>query len=254
MATFRKSSSGGPRDYLAWEAAGLRWLAAAHAVPVVEVLDVGPDHLDLARLEPSRATAAHAHRLGIGLARLHDSGACAHGAPPEGWEGDGYLGPADHPLPLPTGEYERWGDFYAALRVEHARRLLADRGLLGPDLATGLDRICADLRDGRWDDGAAPARLHGDLWSGNVLWTADGAVLIDAAAHGGHRLTDLAMLDLFGLPHLDAVVAGYQEAHRLPAGWQGLLELHQLYPVAIHAVLFGGGYTRQLQRLVSAYT
>ena len=50
-----------------------------------------------------------------------------------------------------------------------------------------------------FDDGSAPARLHGDLWAGNLLWTADGGVLIDPAAHGGHRETDLAMLALFGL-------------------------------------------------------
>ena len=91
-----------------------------------------------------------------------------------------------------------------------------------------------------------PARLHGDLWRGNVLWAADGRVwLIDPAAHGGHRETDLAMLHLFGCPHLDRVVAAYDEAAPLAAGWRERVALHQLFPLLVHTVLFGGGYGGQ---------
>ena len=98
-----------------------------------------------------------------------------------------------------------------------------------------------------------PARLHGDLWSGNVVWTADGAVLIDPAAHGGHRLTDLAMLELFGAPHLAEIRAGYAAVHPLPApgAWDDLVALHQVYPLGMHAVLFGGGYVGAFARLVA---
>ena len=67
-----------------------------------------------------------------------------------------------------------------------------------------------------------PARLHGDLWNGNVLWGLDGqAWVIDPAAHGGHRETDLAMLALFGLPHLPRVLDAYVEAAPLADGWAG---------------------------------
>ncbi len=90
-----------------------------------------------------------------------------------------------------------------------------------------------------------PARLHGDLWSGNVLWAADGVWLIDPAAHGGHRETDLAMLALFGLPHLDRVLAAYAEAAPLADGWRDRVPLHQLFPLVVHATLFGGGYGAQ---------
>src|SRR5690606_11979346 len=82
-------------------------------------------------------------------------------------------------------------------------------------------------------------------WSGNVLWSPDGAVLIDPAAHGGHRETDLAMLALFGCPHLDAVLAAYDEAAPLAAGWRDRVPLHQLFPLLVHVVLFGGGYAAQ---------
>jgi fructosamine-3-kinase len=99
-----------------------------------------------------------------------------------------------------------------------------------------------------------PARLHGDLWSGNVLWAADGrAWIIDPAAHGGHRETDLAMLALFGLPHLDRVLAAYDTSWPLAAGWQQRVPLHQLHPLLVHAVLFGGGYGAQAVSAAARY-
>ena len=87
-----------------------------------------------------------------------------------------------------------------------------------------------------------PARLHGDLWSGNVHAGADGrAWLLDPAAHGGHRETDLAMLALFGWPNLERLLAGYTDVAPLAPGWQQRVALHQLFPL-VHAVLFGGSY------------
>ncbi|WP_222843895.1 fructosamine kinase family protein [Cellulosimicrobium sp. CUA-896] len=128
-------------------------------------------------------------------------------------------------------------------------------------MATLGDRL-ADLARPALDD--APARLHGDLWSGNVLWTsAEPAprdepdpgiegVLIDPAAHGGHREADLAMLALFGAPHLEELLAGYAEQHPLARGWRHRVALHQVYPLAVHAVLFGGSYVPQLRASVTA--
>ncbi|MGO1333748.1 MAG: fructosamine kinase family protein, partial [Cellulosimicrobium funkei] len=78
------------------------------------------------------------------------------------------------------------------------------------------------------------------------------AVLIDPAAHGGHREADLAMLALFGAPFLDEILAAYDAAHPLARGWRHRVALHQVYPVAVHAVLFGGGYRAQLRSSVRA--
>ncbi len=114
---------------------------------------------------------------------------------------------------------------------------------LGPMAAIGA--VAARCRAGDFDDDDGPARLHGDLWSGNVMWTPDGVVLIDPAAHGGHHETDLAMLALFGCPHYDAVLAGYQQVRALKPGWRNRIGLHQLYPLLAHVVLFGGGYAGQ---------
>lgn len=254
--SFRKSRPDAPAGFFACEAAGLRWLAAAAGGPrVVRVLGVAADGLELEELRPAPPTASAARAFGAALAHLHDAGADAFGAPPDGWVKDGFFGPLEQPLPLLAGAHRRWGEFYAELRVAQVRDELAARRRLDAGLAVDLDRLAEALHagvwDGAWPGADGPARLHGDLWSGNVLWTADGAVLIDPAAHGGHRMTDLAMLELFGAPYLAEIRAGYGTVHRLPRRWPELVAVHQVYPLGMHAVLFGGGYVAQFARLVA---
>ena len=83
------------------------------------------------------------------------------------------------------------------------------------------------------------------LWSADGAGAADGAWLIDPAAHGGHRETDLAMLALFGCPQLATILDAYDEAAPLAAGWRERVPLHQLFPLLVHVVLFGRGYAAQ---------
>ncbi|WP_392543811.1 fructosamine kinase family protein [Oryzobacter telluris] len=253
MSPFRKNVAPGAERYASWEAAGLRWLAQAHGARVVEVLEVGPTHLDLRRLEPAAPTPAHAEALGRGLARTHAAGAPAFGAGPPGWEGDGWLGPTSEPLPLVLGSWDTWGSFLAAARIAPHVRLGRDRGSLTADDAVVLDRFTEVVAGGALDTGDPPARLHGDLWAGNVVWTPEGAVLIDPAAHGGHREADLAMLALFGCPDLGRVLAGYEEVAPLVEGWRDRVALHQVHPLLLHAVLFGGAYAGQAVRAAARY-
>ena len=173
--------------------------------------------------------------------------------PPDGRPGDGFFGPMDAPLPMAAGHHASWGEFLAERRLRPLAGWLRRARAADEATLTGLERLSDRLARGDLDDDDAPARLHGDLWSGNVVWTTEGATLIDPAAHGGHRETDLAMLALFGLPFLDQTLAGYQEVHPLRAGWRGRVGLHQVYPVGIHALLFGGGYAAQLGRLVERW-
>ncbi len=99
-----------------------------------------------------------------------------------------------------------------------------------------------------------PARLHGDLWSGNVVFARDGPVhVIDPAAHGGHRETDLAMLALFGLPQLQRVVEAYQEVTPLADGWAERVALHQLFPLLVHTALFGSSYGERAGNAARSY-
>ncbi|MBD0418520.1 fructosamine kinase family protein [Streptomyces sp. TRM S81-3] len=223
------------------EAAGLRWLAAAGTVRL-PALHGDDEHWLVVDLVPrGRPTARAAGRFGRDLAALHAAGAPAFGAPPPGGPVDAYIGRA--PMRnVPGGDWPRW---YAEHRVLPYLRRAVDAGTVQPAEAADVERICERL-PGLAGPAEPPARLHGDLWNGNVLWGGDGQVrLIDPAAHGGHRETDLAMLHLFGCPHLEAVLDGYQQVAPLAEGWAGRVGLHQLFPLLVHAVLFGRGYAEQ---------
>jgi fructosamine-3-kinase len=139
--------------------------------------------------------------------------------------------------------HARWGEFYAQERLTPMVELAATR--LDPSTRAAVDAVMTRCSAGDFDDDDPPSRLHGDLWSGNVMWTRDSVVLIDPAACGGHRETDLAMLALFGCPHYEDVLNGYQRVRKLRAGWRDRIGLHQLFPLLAHVVLFGGGYARQ---------
>jgi len=244
MAEFVKRSASVPADFFACEAAGLQWLSAVDGgVRCVRVLGQDTTSLTLERLStvaPDRRAAAE---FGRRLACTHDAGADAFGAPPDGWTGDGYFGPLQQPLPMSLTGHPRWGVFYARERLAPMAALAAPR--LDRSVRDEIDAVIRRCEAGDYDDDDPPARLHGDLWSGNVMWTPDGATLIDPAAHGGHRETDLAMLALFGAPFLDAIRDGYQAQHPLRDGWRDRIGLHQLYPLLAHVVLFGGSYAAQ---------
>ncbi|MEJ2871774.1 fructosamine kinase family protein [Actinomycetospora sp. OC33-EN08] len=222
------------RGDVAAEAAGLRWLAAARAVRVPEVLGADDTTLVTAAVPSGSASHEAAEEFGRSLAALHAAGAPAFGSPPPDGPADAWIGDA----PMRNDPHDgSWLDWYLADRVQPYLRSAVDRGALSQD-------DVARIESASFDPGPdePPARLHGDLWSGNVLWSPDGAWVIDPAAHGGHRETDLAMLALFGLPHLETVLAAYDEAAPLADGWRDRVGLHQLFPLLVHATLFGGGY------------
>ncbi len=217
---------------LAAEASGLRWLGEAGAVPVPEVLLGADDLLAVTWVPSGHADRAGADRFGRDLARLHATGAETFGAP---WPG--FIAS----LPLPNAAASAWPDWYAGQRLLPYCRLARDAGTLRPDdvalIETVADRI-GDLAG----PAEPPSRIHGDCWSGNVLFSGGRGWLIDPAAHGGHRETDLAMLALFGAPCLDRILGAYREVAPLANGWQARVSLHQLHPLLVHVCLFGAGY------------
>ena len=256
-----KHRADAPRGFFAVEAAGLAWLARARQDGGAEVaLPIGPVPLDATALRVPRvlshpATPAAAEQFGRELAATHRAGAPWFGCPPEGWDADGFIGP----IPLPHNHSQRdigWGEFFARYRIEPYLRQSHDRGLLPDRAERDLSVLCERLASGdaRLCGPDEPtSRLHGDLWSGNVLWDGVSAVLIDPAAHGGHRESDLAMLALFGLDQLDRVLAAYDEAAPLADGWRDRVGLHQLFPVLVHTVLFGQSYGAQAAALARHY-
>ncbi|RAO49637.1 hypothetical protein GAR06_00966 [Micromonospora saelicesensis] len=220
-----------PEGFFAAEAAGLRWLREAEAVGVPEVIVVLPELLALDWVEPGEPTPEAAERFGRELAGLHRAGATAFGAT---WPG--FIGslPQDN---TPTGG--RWSTWFAERRLAPYLRRSVDGGALTSADAALVEQVIDRLNGLGGDE--PPARIHGDLWPGNVLWGADDrAWLVDPAAHGGHRETDLAQLALFGgIPHLDRVLAAYQESWPLPDGWRDRVPVHQLHLLLVHTALFG---------------
>lgn len=254
---FVKRRADAPGGFFEWEATGLRWLAQPAGGPaVVDVRAVAPGSITLARVDPVRSDRSAAERFGRHLAGLHAAGADAFGAPPPGWHSStGWIGRQI----LPLGRWDRWGEFYATARLLPYVHAAVDNGNLGRDGAAVVERVCDRLTAGEFDDGRPPARIHGDLWGGNVLYAASGdrtvdAVLIDPAAHGGHGQTDLAMLELFGTPHLDVVSAAYAQTAGLPTDWASRTGLHQLHPLLVHAVSHGPSYAREAVAVARRYT
>jgi fructosamine-3-kinase len=234
VSLFVKKRAGAPADFFTAEAAGLDFIRVPGGPPVPAVHVADAQELVLDRIPAGPPDKDAAGEFGRRLAALHKAGADTFGAP-----APGYIGP----LPLDNTPADDWPTFYAE------RRLLPFLVGLDSDLQAAVTRVIDHL-PGLAGPPEPPARIHGDLWSGNVIWAADGQVwLVDAAAaHGGHRETDLAMLALFGAPFLDDIVASYEEATPLAAGWRDRVPLHQLHPLLVHAQLFGTSYAARALR------
>jgi fructosamine-3-kinase len=234
-----------PGEYAA-EAAGLAWLAEPGALRTPEVLDVGEDYLALEWVETGALDGAGIEELGSGLAATHLAGAESFGASGAG------ASAGFGSLRLPNDPAEDWPAFYAERRLLPLARVARDRGALSSAGIEAVERVAARMPE-LAGPAEPPARLHGDLWSGNVMGGADGRPwLIDPSAYGGHREVDLAMLRLFGAPS-ERVFAAYEEAAPLAAGWQERVELYQLLPLLVHALLFGGSYRAAAERVAQHY-
>jgi fructosamine-3-kinase len=263
-AFVKTRSDAGPGEYAA-EAEGLEWLAEPGALRTPRVLEVGEDYLALEWIEPGRLDTTGALELGRGLAATHAAGA--------GGFGDPRLGdsPPDTPsrfgdstphvpsrfgsLSLSNEPTADWPSFYAERRLRPLALLARERRALSDSGVGAVERVCERIAD-LAGPAEPPARLHGDLWGGNVLADVQGRPwLIDPSAHGGHREVDLAMLRLFGgwAGTQSRVFAAYADLAPLAEGWEDRVALWQLSPLLVHAVLFGGSYPAAAQRIARHY-
>ncbi len=251
-AFVKTRSDAGEGEY-ALEAAGLDWLGEPGALRVPRVIEVADDYLVLEWVAPGRLSADGAEELGRGLAAVHAAGTPSFGDPGFGER----LGVRARfgSLCLPNERSEDWPSFYAEHRLLPLARIAGDRGAMSDAGVAAVERVCERLHE-LAGPAEPPARLHGDLWGGNVHADAEGRPwLIDPSAYGGHREVDLAMLRLFGLPGslTERAFASYEEVTPLADGWQERVSLWQLLPLLVHAVLFGGSYRAAAERAAEVY-
>ncbi len=247
---FVKTNLAAPKGMFPSEARGLAWLAEADAMRTPTVYAVCGEeatgqaaYVVLEWIEPGSPRRDFDERLGRCLANLHRKGASCFG-----FDSNNFIGPLlQDNRGLPT-----WGEFYFTRRLEPQLRWAVTAGKLDSETSAHFDRLALRLDD-LFADREPPARLHGDLWSGNLYVDARGEpCLVDPAVYGGHREMDLGMMRLFG-GFSARVFDAYSEAYPLAPGYADRIQLVQLYPLLVHVNLFGGGYAASVRTAVRRY-
>ncbi len=244
---FVKTHPRAPGNMFAVEARGLSWLREAGALRIPEVLavsdgtEVGPKFLVLEYVEPAAKARDFDELLGRGLAALHRVG-----APSFGLDHDNFIGS----LEQRNDTRQDWATFYRENRLQFQLRRASEKRLVSASLGRDFDRLFERLET-LVGPPEPPARLHGDLWGGNLHVDERGQpCLIDPAVYGGHREVDLAMMRLFG-GFGRRVFDAYHEAWPLAPGHEARVSLYQLYPLLVHVNLFGGGYVGSVTRAIA---
>ena len=191
----------------------------------------------------SKGNTINEIKLGTQLAEMHlitsDSFGLDH---------DNYIGS----IPQINNKESDWTTFYQSMRLEPLIRKGFDSGMLEIKVLRLFEKVYKEL------DRLIPIEpaslLHGDLWQGNIICDENSSpVLIDPAVYYGHREIDLAMLQLFGNISDDTLEA-YNNIYPLDKHWQERIDLHQLYPLLVHLILFGGSYYRTVLETLKKYT
>lgn len=252
---FVKWMQSAPSDFFEAEADGLERLAATGTlrVPVVKATasesEEGAPSFLVLEYVPSREPehpVLFTHRFGETLAALHQ-----HPVPTGfrfGLDRDNYIGR----LPQINEARDTWPQFYRDCRILPQMQIARDLSRMPIYREHLLMTVCERIEDILSDVPNDPCLVHGDLWSGNFLAAGDVPVVIDPAAHYGHREVEIAFIELFG-----GFPAGFLDAYRasfpLESGYERRRPLLQLYPLLVHLNHFGESYGPDVDAVCKAY-
>jgi fructosamine-3-kinase len=245
---FLKWNASAPTDMFLEEAAGLNemsWAGTSLVIPKViwnKEVDDSPGLLLMEYLQPAINTSGLDEQLGRGIAQLHRKTASAFG-----FHHSNYCGTT-----IQDNTWtDNWPVFYAERRIwalvqqiKSTRGMLLEEQKMYEKLVDKMPTLLAHR--------TVPSLIHGDLWSGNYMYTASGPALIDPACFYADREMELGMMQLFG-GFSTRVWEAYQEEFPLPEGWRQRVRLYQLYHILNHYLLFGGSYGRQALDIAREY-
>lgn len=240
---FLKWNDSAPSGMFEAEAKGLELLRSANTELIIpEQLVVSDSYLLLEWVEEGGGKPDSSYQFGVQLARLHKSSSDFFGL-----DHDNYIGR----LPQPNNKHSNWPDFFAIERIEPQVKMGVESDKLSRSLLMDVQKMYSKF--GSLFPLEKPALLHGDLWSGNFMFSRSGQTSIyDPAVYFGHREMDLAMTRLFGGFSAD-FYRGYNEESPLEPGFEDRVKLYNLYPILVHANLFGGSYCRQAENIIQNY-
>lgn len=240
---FVKWNENAPESMFLVEAKALELLSSAEAglqIPAVRV--ASENFLVLQWIEEGGGRQNSAYDFGTGLARLHKSTTNYFGL-----DHNNFIGR----LPQSNTKHATWPDFFALERIEPQIKMGVESNKLTRSVLRDVEALYKKL--GSIFPSEKPALLHGDLWSGNYMFTKTGvASIYDPAVYYGHREMDIAMTRLFGGFSAN-FYKGYNDEFPLEAGFEDRVTLCNLYPVLVHANLFGGSYCRQAENIIHSY-
>ena len=245
---FLKWNASAPADMFQKEAAGLTEMALSNSDLVIPKViwskenGDSPSLLLMEYLAPPNNTSGFDERLGRGLAQMHRKTASAFG-----FYHSNYCGTTVQD----NSWTSNWAEFYARRRIWNlVQQIKTTRGISFDDQK--IYEKLVDRMPELLSHGTIPSLIHGDLWSGNYMYSNRGPALIDPACYYADREMELGMMKLFG-GFSAAVWNAYAEEFPLPEGWKQRIRLYQLYHVLNHYLLFGGSYGWEALEIAKEY-
>lgn len=242
---FLKLNSFKHKDNFEKEVFNLKYLKNKSSIYIPDVIAIFDDdewaYLILEYLDRENETNEFYYQFGIGLAQLHQNTEKFFG-----WYHSNYIGS----IIQPNQQYSTWAEFFITQRLDPLIKVCFDRGMLGKSDIRGFSNLFKQLENIFPEE--RPALLHGDLWQGNRMNTHKGVAIFDPACYYGHREMDIAMCFLFGsLP--PAFFDGYNAIYPLEKQFMIRKDICNLYPLLVHAVIFGMAYIYDIKSSIKKF-